>query len=128
MHSAVVVIDDSSMVRFALGEALATFGYAVVGGPTVEAVSDQILDLDADTRITAVIADYWLAGYRNGALTGVMAMRQLESLHAESWRSVIMTSDHDPAIAERARSVGAMLLRKPFGCAELLNAIGPATA
>jgi two-component system response regulator RegA len=115
----VLVVDDESLIRWALAESLRAAGYEVIEAGTV-AAADAVA-ADAHGALDAAVVDLRLP---DGSGLDV-----LETLHA-SWpgcRSILMTAygtteSHDAAAARGAVAV----VGKPFDLGDIMRLIASA--
>ncbi len=121
MDNTVVIVEDDRQIRVGLKLSFQDAGYAVIDGTSLETVAAMISLRKSVTRISlrAVVADFRL----DLGVNGITVIRCLNRLCGKGFRSVLITGDHDPGIAGRARSAGMTLLLKPFRFEQLLAVI-----
>jgi len=113
MTKTVLVIDDSLMVRRQVGNALKGLGYAVVEG--VDGV-DALEKLDATPGVGLIVCDVNMP-----RMNGIEFLERL-SARGSAVPIVMLTTEGEPEIIQRAKSLGAKgWLIKPFK-AEFLEA------
>ena len=102
-----LVVEDESLIRWAVGEALSTEGYTVI--EAVDAASARRVARDAAEPIDVVLLDYRLPDSNDFQL-----LQDLRRLRPDS--AVVMMSAHaDPALTETALRLGARcVIDKPF--------------
>jgi DNA-binding NtrC family response regulator len=118
INNTVIIVEDDRQIRYGLKLSFQDAGYAVIDGTSLETIAAMLNLRKSLTRIylRAVVADFWL----DLGINGVTVIRCMEKLWGKGFRSVLITGDHNPAIADRARAAGMTLLRKPFRFEELL--------
>jgi len=106
MPTSVLVIDDSTMVRMQVGNALRPHGYDVV--EAIDGV-DALAMLDAHPNTALVVCDV--------NMPRMNGLEFLEQLRARPTRPpvVMLTTEGQPELIQRARALGALgWLVKPF--------------
>ncbi len=96
----VMVLDDSETVRKQVGAALEGAGYAVV---EAKDGVDGLGQLESDNEIAMVVLDINMP--RMGGLEMLERMRKRDNL--EETPVLILTTEADPTLIDRARAAGA---------------------
>jgi two-component system chemotaxis response regulator CheY len=96
----VMVLDDSETVRKQVGAALEGAGYAAI---EAKDGLDGLAQLEADPQIAMVVLDVNMP--RMGGLEMLDRMRKHETLAATP--VLVLTTEADPSLIDRARSAGA---------------------
>jgi CheY-like chemotaxis protein len=105
--SRVLVVDDSSTMRILVGKILGNCRFPLV-------VAEAAEGIDALKQIGAGKFDFVFLDYNMPGLDGFETLAQIRRAHPRLG-VVMMTSDKDEALAERARGAGALgFLKKPF--------------
>lgn len=120
MSCKVLVIDDSMMVRKQVANALAPAGFEVIeAGDGLDALARL-----GDTRVDLVVCDVNMP--RMGGIEFLEAMRDGKGSVAPV---VMLTTEGEPAMVNRARSLGARgWIIKPFKPELLVAAVRKLTA
>lgn len=120
MSCKVLVIDDSMMVRRQVANALTPAGFEVIeAGDGVDALVRL-----GDTRVELVVCDVNMP--RMGGIEFLEAMRDGKGSQAPV---VMLTTEGEPAMVNRARSLGARgWIIKPFKPELLVAAVRKLTA
>lgn len=103
----ILVVDDSLLVRKQVGSALRTLGYTVV-----EAVDglDALEKLDASPQTRLIVCDVNMP-----RMNGIEFLEQLVNRQAAAPPVVMLTTEGQPELIQRARALGAKgWLVKPF--------------
>lgn len=103
----ILVVDDSLLVRKQVGSALRTLGYTVV-----EAVDglDALEKLDASPQTRLIVCDVNMP-----RMNGIEFLEQLVNRQTAAPPVVMLTTEGQPELIQRARALGAKgWLVKPF--------------
>jgi FixJ family two-component response regulator len=115
----IAIIDDDESVRHSLRHLLRSADF----NPLAFASAEEYLELRGDTRPDCLIVDVNLPG-----MSGVELLCRLAD-SSDAIPAILITARDDHATLERIeRASPVPLLRKPFGDAELFDAISTALA
>lgn len=109
----ILVADDDPELLESVAEALTRLGADVVQAANGAQLIERLADQGPFDLVVTDIAMPWM--------TGVRAMRAARTAGL-GMPLIVMTALRDENIAADAKSLGATLLRKPFGLAELESA------
>jgi FixJ family two-component response regulator len=112
----VAIVDDDLAVRRAFGRLLRSYGVSV----ELFASAEEFLASRNGTEYALLVVDVVMAD--------MGGLDLLEALNAEGKmkRALVITAHDTELTRERARRLGALLLRKPIESAELLGIVGSA--
>jgi DNA-binding NtrC family response regulator len=114
----VLVVDDESLIRWSVSEALKDRGYAVAAAETAA---------EASLLAAAVVPfDVILLDLRLPDSVSVGVLEHLRRSTPTS-RIIMMTAYGTPSIAERCQELGVGLIPKPFHLSDIVAAVDAAS-
>ncbi len=115
MSYCVLLVEDEGLIRLTLAETLEDAGYTVVSAESGDAACDLLKERDAfDVLLTDI--------QMPGSADGIDVARDFHERHPD--RPVVFMTGRPDMLTRMGRlSCCERLLRKPFGSAQMLNAI-----
>ena len=115
MSYCVLLVEDEGLIRSTLVETLEDAGYVVVAAENGDAACDLLRDKDG---FDVLLTDIQMPGCHDG----IDVARDFHSRHPD--RPVVFMTGRPDMLTRMGRLAGTeRLLRKPFGSAQMLNAI-----